>query len=113
MTMNDKMDLVLSEITSLKGEIKDMKGEMSTMNQRLISVEDGLEEVKLGLRETTLMLENETNKNIRLIAEGHLSLERKVDEAIKGELSKDVMTRIEVNILKEDVRKIKEHLNIA
>lgn len=35
-----------------------------------------------------LTLENETNRNIKFIAEGHLDLSRKLDDALKVENEK-------------------------
>lgn len=46
---------------------------------------DKIEAMKREIREIQLTLENETNRNIKLIAEGHLDLNRKLDEALKVE----------------------------
>lgn len=41
-----------------------------------------LEPIKREITEVQLTLENETNKKINIIAEGHLDLTRKLDEEI-------------------------------
>ena len=43
---------------------------------RMTYIEDNVTDIQLTL-------ENETNKNISLIAEGHLDLSRKLDDALK------------------------------
>lgn len=43
------------------------------------------------MRTLQLTLENETNKGIQIIAEGHLDLSRKLDEALKIEDEKEMM----------------------
>ena len=81
MTENEKLDLILSEMQALK--------------RRVLSVE--------------LTLENETNRNIKIIAEGHLDLNRKLDEALKAENEKEMLL-IRVNILENELRKVKERI---
>lgn len=57
-------------------------------------------------------MENETNRNIRIIAEGHLDLSRKLDNALKVENEKELLL-IRVNSLENEVRKIKQQLESA
>ena len=54
-------------------------------------------------------LENVTNKNISIIAEGHLDLSRKLDEALKVENEKELLL-IRVNMLENDIKKIKKRI---
>lgn len=42
-----------------------------------------LDVLEKKITDIQLTLENETNKNIQIIAEGHLDLSRKLDEALK------------------------------
>lgn len=56
-----------------------------TEGQMLESIYDDMQEVKRQVKDLQLTLENETNRNIKLIAEGHLNLNRKLDEAFKIE----------------------------
>lgn len=79
--MTDDAKMILEEIQKLKADVKDIQ----------------------------LTLENETNRNIRLIAEGHLDLSRKLDEALKADSEKE-MLMIRVNCLENEVRKLKERI---
>lgn len=56
-----------------------------TEGQMLESIYDDMQEVKRQVKDLQLTLENETNRNIKLIAEGHLDLNRKLDEVFKIE----------------------------
>jgi len=56
-----------------------------------------------------LTLENETNKNIVAIAEGHLDLARKLDAALEVENEKEMM-KVRLNILESEVKKIKQKI---
>ena len=56
-----------------------------------------------------LTIENETNRNIKIIAEGHFDLSRKLDEALKMENEKE-MLMIRVNRLENELRRVKERI---
>ena len=87
-----------STISSMENKISDMDEKMSKMQDDILNIQ--------------LTLENETNRNIKIIAEGHLDLSRKYNEAstIKAE---EELALIRLNTLSEDVRKIKAKLAIA
>lgn len=68
-----------------------------------------LEEIKKlndKVTDIQLTLENETNKNIKIIAEGHLDLSRKLDEAMKVDTEKEMLL-IRVNRLENELRRLK------
>lgn len=54
-------------------------------------------------------IENVTDKNIETIAEGHLDLSRKLDNALKVENEKELLI-IRVRMLEDEIRQIKEKL---
>ena len=68
-----------------------------------------LQELKHSVKEIQLTLENETNRNIRIIAEAHLDLSRKLDEALKVDNEKEMLL-IRVNHLESEVRRLKEKI---
>lgn len=54
---------------------------MSLSNEDLKAIESLLDPIRRDIRSIQLTLENETNRNIKIIAEGHLDLSRRLDEA--------------------------------
>ena len=92
-------------IKAIYEDMKELKGDVQVLNEKV----QGLEGDMRGLQ---LTLENETNRNIRIIAEGHLDLNRKLDEALKTESEKEMM-HLRVNVLENDMRKVKEKVGIA
>lgn len=68
-----------------------------------------LEKLKFDVKDIRLTLENETNKSINIIAEGHLDLSRKLDEALKVDNEKE-MLMLRVVRLENEVRKLKEKI---
>lgn len=66
-------------------------------------------EIKTKVTGIELHLENVTDKNIQTVAEGHLDLSRKLDNALKVENEKELLV-IRVRILEDELRKVKERL---
>lgn len=78
--------------------------------EKLDKMDERLDKLDLDVRDIKLTLENETNKNIMLVAEGHLDLSRKLDEALKVKNEKE-MIAIRVNILENELRRLKERVD--
>lgn len=86
---------------------------MALSVEDLKAIEAMLEPIRRDIKSIQLTLENETNRNIKIIAEGHLDLSRKLDDALKVENQKEMLL-IRVNSLENELRKIKERIeNIA
>ncbi len=62
MTDSEKLDLILSEMQSMKRDI---------------------DEIKQSVTKTDLIIENEIRVNIQRVAEGHLDLSRNLHDAMK------------------------------
>ena len=91
MTENEMLQAIYLDMQDMKTDIRYLKSRVS-----------GIE----------MTLENETNRNIRIIAEGHADLCRKLDEALKVENEKELLL-VRTNIMENDIRKIKDKLEIA
>lgn len=81
-----------------------------TDNEMLKAIYTDMQEVKRQIKDIQLTLENETNRNIKIIAEGHLDLSRKLDDALKVDNEKEMLL-IRVNSLENEVRKLKERIS--
>ena len=82
---------------------------MALSDEDLKAIESMLEPIKRDIKSIQLTLENETNRNIKIIAEGHLDLSRKLDDALKVENEKEMLL-IRVNSPETDLRKVKERI---
>lgn len=90
-------------LQAILAEIQGIKGEISTMNSRLEKVEDDTREIRLTL-------ENETNVNIRRVAEGHLDLSRNLHEAMRRSAEYEMLV-IKVNHLETEMRDLKRKIS--
>ena len=98
------------EVGSMKEEVSFMKEEMGSMKEEMGSMKTKMDSLEKKVNSVQLTLENETNRNIRLIAEGHLDLSRKLDDALKVETEKEMLL-IRVNRLENELRKAKDRLD--
>ena len=102
---------VKEDVAGLKGEVVEIKGDVAGLKWNVCELEQKFEGtvelMRKDIKELQLTLENETNRNIRIIAEGHLNLSRKLDEALKVENEKEIMS-VRVNILESEVRRLRD-----
>lgn len=124
--VNQKMDLILQklggiegglasvreDVRSLQGDMQTIKGDVQTIKGDVQTLKEDVQTLKDRVTNIEITLENETNRNIQLIAEGHLNLDRKLNEALK-ELQPNTMYHLKVNHLDGEVTKMKRMLNMA
>ena len=80
------------------------------MSEENAAILQKLDEMDMKIRDIQLTLENETNRNIKLIAEGHPDLNRKLDEALKIDTEKEMLI-MRVNTLENELRRLKERID--
>ena len=99
--MLQKMD---ERITASENKMLQKMDERITAseNKMLQKMDDSITDVKLHL-------ENVTDKNIRIVAEGHLDLNRKLDEALKIQNEKEIL-QIRLNYLEGEIATVKNRL---
>ena len=96
MTDSEKLDLLLKQIGA-------MDDRFTQLDNRIMKLENGVTDI-------SLTLENEIGPNIRRVAEGHMDLSRKLDEALKVENEKEMLI-IRVNTLENEMRRMKDKIN--
>ena len=130
MAENEKLDLILSKLGQMDERLDRMDDRLDRMDERFDKVDERLDRMdtrfdkvdeRLDRMDTRfdklendvtgikLTLENEIRQNIMRVAEGHLDLYRKLDDAQKIDNEKE-MIAIRVNILETELRKVKESL---
>ena len=92
---------MLIQISEMKADIQNVKDETKQISE----MKTDIQKMKNEIREISLTLENETNRNIKIIAEGHLDLSRKLDKALTVENEKE-MALIRINMMENEIRRI-------
>ncbi len=98
MTDSEKLDLILSEIQSMKTDMQELKEKVSVIENKATDIK--------------LIIENEIRVNIKRVAEGHFDLSRNLHETLKTNSEKEMLA-IRVNVLETELRRIKAQLEIA
>ena len=126
MSENEKLNLILEgigeikddvrglkeDVQGLKEDVQGLKEDVQVLKEDVQTLKEDVQSVKERVTLFEITLENETNRNIQLIAEGHMNLDRKLDEALK-ELHPNTMYHLKVNHLDGEVTKMKRVLNMA
>lgn len=90
-------------------EKKDLEMIAEVVSEIVKPMEARLDKMGKKVTEIQMTLENETNKEISIIAEGHLDLSRKLDDALKVENEKEMLL-LRVNRLENEIRRIKQRI---
>ena len=104
--MEDKqiLEAILHEIKDMKADMNDMKADIRELNVRTANIEERTTKIEV-------ILENETNKNIQLLMEGHAGLVQKID-SIQKDTSRIEKMETELfatkEVTKENVQNIKK-----
>ena len=90
--MLDQKDLEVLK-TMMTDVVKQSENKMlQKMDERITASENKmLQKMDDSITDVKLHLENVTDKNIRIVAEGHLDLNRKLDEALKIQNEKEIL----------------------
>lgn len=109
MTDSEKLDLLLSEMQSMKADMQDMKTNMQNMKADMQALALRVTNIDNKVTKIDLTIENELRANIQRIAEGHLDLSRIIHEVIRP--SNEVeMLAIKVRMLESDMHEVKAKL---
>ena len=128
-SIDKKVDALEKRVTALEERVGALEKRMDSLERRMDSLEERMDSVekRLSIAEVALaddrrenrltrsIIENEVNHSIKLIAEGHYDLNRKVDESIHT--TSDVAAKEEIYDLKfviqgEKIREISERMDI-
>ena len=108
--VKQELNDVRSEVGGVNQELNDVRSEVGGVNQELNDIKRSVAGVEKIVKDVQLTLENETNRNIQIIAEGHLDLSRKLDEAVKIDNEKGIL-KLRVNRLESELEKTKSRLS--
>ena len=100
---------VKNEITGMKVDIQDTKDDIQIMKVDIQALDKRLQKVENRITHIGLTLENETNHNIQLLAENHINLVDKLNEAIRIQ-DKSILYEVQVSDLKSRVEHLEQEM---
>lgn len=89
--------------------LEDMYGKMQSMEDKIQGMNDKLELTNQKVAAIQLSLENETNHNIQLLAENHINLVDKLNQAIHAQ-DKSLLYEVQVSGLKARVEQLEREV---
>ncbi len=108
--IKEEIHTLKKDTTELKGDIQILKQDVQILKHETQELKQDVQDLKNRVTSIEITLENETNRGIKVIAEGHLNLDRKLSEASKVENEKELLL-LRVSHLENEMRKVKDRLN--
>ena len=102
--MLDKNDL-----QAISNLLQPIREDMDTLKSTVSELESSVTGLQSTVTWIQLHLENVTDKNIRIIAENHLDLSRKLDDVLKFKTQNNLF-EIRLNCVESDTQEIKNRL---
>ncbi len=93
-SMDEKIISMEKKVASIEEKVASMEEKVTSLEEKVISIDERVSSLEQEVSKINVTLENETNRNIKIIAEGHLDLSRKLNEAIR--LSSDIKAKQEI-----------------
>ena len=111
------------DVSQLKGDVNQLKDDVNQLKGDVNQLKDDVEQLKENqqathnlLLETRLHIENTTDHNIQLLAENHINLVNKLNEAIPA-VNQNLAYEVKVNylldkmnVIEKDVAEIKSKI---
>ena len=100
------------DVSGLKQDVSELKQDVSVLKQDISDLKERMTNVEEEQKKLRFILENETNKKIDIIGDGHVDLVRRLDEARELQRDKEEM-KLQILNLNIDMRKVKEAIGLA
>lgn len=118
-SLKEEVGILKQDVSCLKEDVKDLQQRMIIVEGKTDNLQFTVNEMQSELAETKreilslrTTIENVTNRNIRIIAEGHLDLENKLDRSTKAGSETEVM-QVRVNMIEDEMRTLKKNSKSA
>ena len=100
-----------TDVAGLKSEMIELKNRIGCLEDRMLILEKRMDKMESLLHKINLHLETETDPGVQLIAESHIDLTRKLNEAIPA-ADKNLAYEVKVNYLIGEVKELREDVEM-
>lgn len=105
----DDLQAISNLIQPLRNDMQDMKDDMQDMKDDMQNMKGDIGVLSNRMANVELTLENQTNHNIQLLAENHLSLVDKLNAAIRVQ-DKSILCEVQVSGLRRRVENLEREV---
>lgn len=109
--MKAEMAVMKADIEEMKAEIAVMKVDIEKLWAEVDSLNARFEKLQCQVTSIGLHVENETDKYVRIVAENHIELSKKLDRAIST-ADRQSVYEMKVNHLEKEVDKIRSDVAV-
>ena len=99
-----------TEMKEVKEDIREMKGDIQDTKEDVQELKTDVEQLKTSVKSIETTLENEVIHGIKIIAEAHFDLHRKLHEALKI-TNEEELIALRVTNLEKEMRQVKARLD--
>lgn len=100
------------DVAGLKEDVAVLKEDVAVLKEDVAGLQERMDKQENEIRYIRTFQENNLEKGIKIIAEGHVMLLRRLNEALKI-TEDDEMLRLRVNVLECDMSRVKEKLAVG
>ena len=110
--LKEDVAVLKEDVTGLKEDVAGLKEDVAVLKEDVAGLQERMDKQENEIRYIRTFQENNLEKGIKIIAEGHVMLLRRLNEALKI-TEDDEMLRLRVNVLECDMSRVKEKLAVG
>ncbi|MCC8141852.1 MAG: hypothetical protein LIO56_04880 [Lachnospiraceae bacterium] len=95
------------DVLDMRQDMTDMRQDMTDMRQDITDMRQDIQGLSQRISSVEMHLENETDRNIQLLAENHLDLVDKLNTAVDAH-RKDLIFEVQISDLQSRMRRLEE-----
>ncbi|MBR1701765.1 MAG: DUF2730 family protein [Lachnospiraceae bacterium] len=111
-SLETKMDSLETKVDSLETKVDSLETKVDSLETKMDSLDSKVGVLETDMKRMQLTLENEVDRNIKLIAEGHLDLNRKLTEALKYKEEHELL-QVRMNLAEADIKRLKDAVFVS
>ena len=110
--LKEDVAVLKEDVAVLKEDVAVLKEDVAVLKEDVAGLQERMDKQENEIRYIRTFQENNLEKGIKIIAEGHVMLLRRLNEALKI-TEDDEMLRLRVNVLECDMSRVKEKLAVG
>lgn len=96
------LTIVVSDVNTLKSDVSTLKSDVSALKSDVSALNLKFDELENQQKMTQLHLENETDKNIAILAENHINIIDRLNQAIPA-ADKNLIYEVKMNYMSHQI----------
>ncbi len=109
MTDREILELLVQGLTELKVDVKELKTDVASLKTDVEELKTDVANLKDESNDLRMHIENVTDRNICMVAEGHLDVMRKLNDTLSMKEEKNLLL-IHMSYLESELSKVKRRL---